>query len=175
MSKADYNFCKSLGLCPRCNGKHKAAPGRVFCEDCLEKYRDEKAAVPQERKREIEEKRKPRRNALRAERRESGLCIYCGKPVYRGGKRCYEHTLQNRRHQRTLRERKRLEKPVGACLMCSDPALPGYKLCEKHYKMALAAAEKGREAQTESRASHPWGIDNKIIFLKRQKNEAQCG
>ncbi len=173
MSKEDYDFCKSLGLCPRCNGKHKAVPGRVFCEDCLEKYRDEKAAVPQERKREIEEHRKPRRNAIRAERRESGLCIYCGKPVYKGMSRCYEHMLQNRRYQREHRQRKRLEKPAGACLMCNDQALPGYKLCEKHYKMALSAAEKGRAAQADTRASHQWSRENKLIFWRRQCNIQQ--
>lgn len=74
-------------------GKRPPFAGRVRCEECL--CRDllaHPALNPEQKKKQVENKKK-----RRAEKRAAGLCIDCGKPVYRAYSRCYEHYIRNRR------------------------------------------------------------------------------
>lgn len=89
---------KAWGLCVEC-GKKPPFNGRVRCEDCL--CRDLLA----HHKTKDSQQRMDKRKRIRAERKAAGLCIWCGKPVYRSYVRCYECYIKNRRARNKYREK----------------------------------------------------------------------
>lgn len=167
MSTSDYQFYKARGICPACK-KKKPEPGRAICADCAEYQRKYVANLSPERAMERRAKKRENSKQRYNRRKAAGLCVDCGKPVYNGGVRCYEHYLRNRRLGRERSERKKLENPAGSCKNCDAPALPGKKLCQYHYDLYCGYMAKARAAEKKNRdegkQTHPWDGDNKILF-----------
>nr|DAP79798.1 MAG TPA: NinG protein [Caudoviricetes sp.] len=167
MSESNYKFYKARGICPYCK-KGKPAPGKSLCEECAEKQRTYFANLPPERAEQFRARKRENSKQKYSQRKAAGLCVDCGKPVYKDGVRCYEHYLRNRRLGRERTERKKLEKPAGSCRNCNAPALPGKKLCQYHYDLACAAMAKARAVEKKKRdkekETHPWERGNKMIF-----------
>ena len=93
-SKADYYFKKSHGICVKC-GQEKAVEGRVKCADCLAKgYKvgDKRKDTPK-----YKEYQKQYNYNRYHYCKEHGLCVKCGKPMYKDSNRlCYEHYIQEK-------------------------------------------------------------------------------
>lgn len=96
---------KLLGRCPKC-GK-TPAPGRTCCEDCLCYASVYQMAHPRSEEEKAKERERARRR--REYRISHGLCLDCGKPVYKQYRLCYEHHLYHNRKQREYYQRRRLE------------------------------------------------------------------
>ena len=73
-----YAWYKRMGICPQC-GTNKAAPHRVRCEECLAKQAEN--ADKQRKIRPRNTGHKTYIKNLREQRKENGLCIWCGKPI----------------------------------------------------------------------------------------------
>lgn len=131
---------KQWGVCIEC-GKRPPFAGRVRCEECL--CRD-LLAHPSTLSAEKQRKQTESRKAKRAERRAAGLCINCGKPVYKDHTRCYEHYLKNKRAS----DKYRWEHRTGRVKPWNTPPPP-------------------RKQNTE----HPWNQMNKLI--KRWEQEGK--
>ena len=83
------------GLCPDCSGKEPSAPGRKIGLNCLARMKE-------------------RRERLRAERMEKGLCITCGKePAVRmvRGIKCRQKQLEYVKNRRN-RDAKKISSAV---------------------------------------------------------------
>ena len=85
-----YAWRKAHNMCGRC-GHEKAEEGSVFCSKCKvegqERARNYYRNMPADKKRELLDRKK----AVRDERKAKGLCMRCGKPVYKNFVLCKEH------------------------------------------------------------------------------------
>lgn len=112
-NREEYAWFKEHRICPACRHA-KAAPGRVLCDECLEKQRETD---------KIRRKNKDRAqaNAYQKERRErlkaNGICFRCGKRKAVSGKTmCYECAIKYRRWDREWHsKRSRHFKETGQC------------------------------------------------------------
>ena len=75
---------KEHGFCTYCKVE-KARPGRVLCEKCAEKRRNNR-----QEKEKVNAKARFRRHM----RRQAGLCPYCGKEAMEGFVVCQKHRQQ---------------------------------------------------------------------------------
>lgn len=134
----DYEWLTEMGLCHRCR-KEKAATGRKFCFECLDKIQEENAKRYNP---EYAKKYQKRRREIYAEKKEKGICVRCNKPATHG-LYCYEHylkehkrsikcanTAKEERHKRGLIPEKR--KTNGLCLWCGEKAVNGTNACTRH-------------------------------------------
>lgn len=165
----NYEFFKSIGLCPRC-GKNKPFENYVFCAECLEKialsnekYRKPKSKIYDQR---YEGKRKQKRE----ERKRKGLCIRCGKPATHGQLCDYHwnHRKELRKKERSGREygqsfRERME--AGTCMYCGAPQVPGYKFCKDCLpKRQEVARQMGQDKNSKMRKEvGSWWKISKLI------------
>ena len=166
-SRRDRQEAKAAGYCVVCRTR-KAVPGETQCEECKGKKR--------EYQREIRKtaEYKERYNAWKRERykkwREAGLCVVCGRPVYKKGK-CRHHYILAAR-KRAKRKNETAEKRQAAtyehgdiCQKCTEPAIPGKKLCKRHYDIvmtysipkAIAATQRLRQSQAKAGNLLQWG------------------
>lgn len=146
--KSDYEWLTEMNLCHKCR-KERAAPGKKYCFDCIDKiraynnarYDSEKAKTYQERRREIYR-----------EKQSSGICVRCNKPATHG-MYCYEHSIEAKRRSQNraqIRKNERLDrglipdqrKEKGLCLWCGNPASPGKQCCEEHRKIFSDSGKK---------------------------------
>jgi predicted amidophosphoribosyltransferase len=98
--RESYAWYKSKGICPKCR-KEWAAPGRVFCPDCLKKKRDETMKYGGEYN---ARKCKERRERLK----EQGLCVRCARPAVEGRVLCAECARKNSEAQQVRKMKKRI-------------------------------------------------------------------
>ncbi len=151
--KARRERWKAEGLCPYCGGEKDAVwkmcgpcreQRRVYTQRKLEKKRQKPPEVGldgQTVKRcqcsvilTSEASRcdrcAARRRELAKNRNEAGGCRNCahGK-AEEGFSQCLDCLIQQRKHVRACRERKR---QGGICLSCAEPAAKGHMQCQKH-------------------------------------------
>lgn len=98
-----YAFYKGAGICVHC-GRMWAEPGHVSCKAC----EDKKRAVRRMNDPDGERHREDTRNR-RAYRREHGLCIDCGKPVWEGKQRCAKCLAARRESWQVWKIKQRME------------------------------------------------------------------
>ena len=143
-----YHYYKDHGICVYCK-REKAAPGKVMCLNCAsilaEKKRAKYNQVSEEEREERNRKKREQSKALRDYRKENGLCITCGKPVYKNYSRCYEHYIYFKRVDRKRREaRAKRYAEIGLCRICGKPVVKGKKFCEEHlekYRKIMSHAQ----------------------------------
>lgn len=171
----DYEWLTYMGMCHKCR-KQKAAPGRHFCFDCLEKIREENARRYDPEK-AVEYQ--GRRREIYREKKAAGICTRCSRPATHG-LYCYECSVKVRRneirqaerrkrerHERGLIPKKRRES--GLCLWCGEPAMPGFLCCSRHKKIIADAGKKGSEANLRN-GNNPW---IKEVEAWRKRNRQQ--
>lgn len=159
-----YAFYKSHGICVTC-GQEKAKQGRVRCWRCLinqreheSEYRDQKSADERER---LLAERREKSAALRAERKEKGLCPNCGRERFN---KAYALCEKCRASAKKSAERKRRADgimPNGFrgdgyfCAVClKHVESEGSKLCNRCAGNNSISIAKARAAQNN--ADHPW-------------------
>ena len=147
-SKEAYHYYKEHGICVYCK-QADAAPGRTKCLNCIsltaEKRRERDSKLSDEEREERNRKKRERGKALREYRKANGLCLTCGKPVYKNYSRCYEHYLY---FKRVNRERNKAQAKgyaeLGLCRICGKPVVKGKKFCEEHlekYRKIMSHAQ----------------------------------
>ena len=169
----EYEFLDSIGICHRCR-KQKQAPGRKFCFDCLEKFREENARKYDAEKAKEYQKR---RRELYQQKKTEGICIRCSKPATHG-MYCYECSIKAKRHSNEMSQKRKRErherglvpdirKEQGLCKWCGEKALPGLQCCEKHQKIFSDAGVKAYEANLRNK-NNPW--INEVEAWKKRNN-----
>lgn len=167
-----YHWRKAHHVCTKC-GKEDAEPHKTLCAECAakcaatdKKYRD---SLDEERRQRI----KQQKQAQKARRRNSGLCLECGKIAIKGRRFCLDCLIKTRRRNKKRYDAKRVKTIFadGLCCRCNEPALPDKMLCAKHYDIARHSMEKVNRLNQERRATanHVWRGDNKICFQQKKK------
>lgn len=130
----DYEFYKSIGICPKCK-KKKPFHNYVFCEECLEKIQNANDKYRKPKSNEYDRKYAEKRKQKREERKRQGLCIRCGKPATHGQlcdyhwnrkKELRKKASSGREYGQRFKERM----AAGTCMYCGAPQVPGYKFCK---------------------------------------------
>lgn len=101
-SRELYQWYKAHGICPKCKTEW-AAPGRVFCLDCLKKKR---AEIMKNGSDYNMQKCRERREKLKAQ----GLCVSCGKKAVEGRVLCQVCARRNNEAQQVRYIKKRLHR-----------------------------------------------------------------
>lgn len=138
MTKQNYTFYKSAGICVRCH-QNPAEPNRVMCAACAEKERQSAA---------------DNRKALK----EMGICPYCGQnKIFSGESCCPECAAKKYISNRVRRnpaydsqyqhDRKERLKSAGICIKCGKRrAVAGKTKCG-----VCAASERIRAREYRQR------------------------
>lgn len=155
-----YAWYKQIGICPQC-GTNKAAPNRVRCEECLAKQ-----AESLNKRREISPRNtghKTYTKNLREQRKENGLCIWCGKPICSTSTAfCIDCNIKNQRNNDRRKsgiERSERHK-YGLCYICGKPTADGKKLCEVCYKRSCDNLPESKDSVNYRN----WKHGNELIF-----------
>jgi hypothetical protein len=142
----DYNWYKSLGICPMCR-KKRPAGGHVICLECMsdasEKNRRRRERLTPEQ-RHAESLRAVEYKRQRKERRKAeGLCVECGKhPPKEGRIRCgiclHKHSERMKLYHRSKGCKPReLLLAHDVCYICGGEPLPGKRVCAEHMAMCV--------------------------------------
>lgn len=195
MNKQTYDLRKAAGICVRC-GKNKAEENRVMCAECLEKERlrmrenrkalknmgfcprcgenrlfgDEKLCLDCREKMYRYNKRHKGtcdKNYIKI-RKESGVCIKCGKrPPVPGKTKCSLCASKERIRARDYRIRKgimvdRSEQPgYGECYFCGRSVVLGMKVCADCLKKCMS------NLPDNGGKNDYWRNENKLVLGKR--------
>lgn len=139
-----YQFRKKRGWCVRC-GKEKALLNHVMCPDCIEVIRLRDAGrVETEGQRE---QRIERQRAKYKSRKESGICVRCGKKHSSVGTKCLECYLKHKKAKDEWRLRTGKKKGYaehGLCIRCGAEPINGKNLCEECLERQRKSAEYAR-------------------------------
>lgn len=163
-------FYKAKGICCQC-GREKAAKGRSYCLNCLDKisisgykYR---ATWSEEKKAEYLKRAAKHHKRLYNERKAAGICVDCGKKKAEENRvRCGICLDKQRRRQEEIRRRngiipRALYGVDGNCACCGRPVRgENEKCCERCYEKITKAGVKGR-ANIDYKA-HRWRAENSI-------------
>ena len=155
-SQQRYYWLKEHKICVSC-AQADAMPGRVRCPDCL--YKSNEASIKRNRQTYSiqKEKIKTKKKEKYRKRKEAGLCVRCGKLVYKKYAMCYECLIKDRRKVERYRKKKREESGIfyddyrqyrlenGLCYFCGKPVVEGKKVCEVHYKQNVEKINKMRK------------------------------
>lgn len=173
MSKEDYIWYKSHGICPRCK-VNDAFGNHVHCAECLEKINLKNLQTRKKNNGDIYSRRYvQKKKELYRKRKESGLCPRCGKEATHG-RYCLKHHIKNiernerRRKNRAIGEAFRERMAAGMCMYCENPQVDGYKFCEKHLpkKQEHAKAMGMMKGYAREEVDRQW----KIAKLKHSKS-----
>lgn len=154
-----YAWYKKMRICPQC-GTNKAAPNRVRCEECLAKNAE---SADKHRKIKPIASRKAYIKNLRKQRKENGLCIWCGKPICSTSTVfCIDCKIKNqRRNDKRKSGMERSERyEYGLCYICGNPAVDGKSLCEECYKRSCDNLPDSKDGVNYRN----WKQRNKLIF-----------
>lgn len=108
MQWKDYDFLKSIGICPRC-GKDSPIGNYVHCPECLEKLAKKNINRSEETRKKYRVNGAARMRERRKEWKEKGLCSVCGKKEAIKGvccTECYAKRLKRGRKRGINRERR---------------------------------------------------------------------
>lgn len=132
-----YQWYKEHRICPQC-GSNKAAPHRVRCWECLHKNAESTRKQREKKNNAERQQNRNRHNVylsnLRKERKQKGLCIWCGKPrTPTSTCFCLDCKIKNQRKNDARKIGiERSERPAyGLCYICGSAIEEGEKLCEK--------------------------------------------
>lgn len=174
MDNAYYHWYKGHGICACC-AKKDATPGRVFCDDCLEKQRirkrkEKEKLSPEELLTFKKHKRETGMN-LRRKRAETGRCIDCGKtPLYNGTKHCMECLLKHRRRNREIAPMVNKNRIKGVeCLWCGKPVVPGKCYCPKCLAKKRELALYASTFASEHNKKVKMQINAEVLECKRKR------
>ena len=159
----DYNWYKSLGICPMCR-KNRPTKNHIICLECMsdtsEKNRRRRERLTPEQRR-AESQRAVEYKRQRKERRKAeGLCVECGKrPPKEGRIRCaiclHKHSERMKLYHRAKGHKPReLLMAHDVCYICGREPLPGKRVCAVHMDMCmrnLSIAHKKVDWY-----NHPW-------------------
>lgn len=165
----DYVWHKEHGICPACRHA-KASPGRVLCDECLEKQRETDRIRRKNKDRtQVNSYQKERRERLKA----SGMCFRCGKRKAECGKTmCSECAIKYRRWDREWHSKhSRHFKETGQCQWCDSMAIPGKNYCQKHYYDLCERIAKGRKAQKDKANCKRM---NNAFWMEHKRGGVQC-
>lgn len=154
-----YAWYKQMGICPQC-GTNKAALNRVRCEECLAKN-----AESEDKHRKIKPitSRKTYNKNLREQRKENGLCIWCGKPICSTSTvYCIDCKIKNqRRNDKRKSGIERSERhEYGLCYICGKRAVEGKRLCADCYKRSCDNLPDSKGGVNYWN----WKLGNNLIF-----------
>lgn len=150
-ARANREYYLSRGLCPKCNGRRRLAPGRRSCEVCAKENR------------EIKRRTHERRIA-------EGLCTQCGKPLddraHKTCEACRQRNYAKRsdldREANKARYEAYLEK--GICPGCGQRwAEPGHTYC-------AGCLAKNRRSQKKN----PENAEKKRQMVRRRRENGLC-
>lgn len=154
-----YAWYKQMGICSQC-GTNKAAPNRVRCEECLAKNAE---SADKHRKIKPIASRKTYNRNLREQRKQNGLCIWCGKPICSTSTVfCIDCKIKNqRRNDKRKSGTERSERhEYGLCYICGKRAVEGKRLCKECYKRSC-----GNLPENKGGANYRnWKQRNELIF-----------
>lgn len=168
----DYEWLTEMGLCHRCR-KEKSAPGRKYCFDCLDIYKDyRRKSYGKEKERKYSKGKSERRR----KKIENGICSICSKKATHGIY-CYEHfiytkrkgikrneEIKRKRHERGLIPEYRKEN--GLCVRCEEE-LTEEDRCE-NYKMCFSCRKKQSEILKKARENSSWKKIDMIVGKQRR-------
>lgn len=167
----NYKYYKDHGICPQC-GVREHAPGRVRCEICLAQNAESKHRQYEQ---ETQEQRASRlssvntyRKKMRSNRKNSGKCIWCGKPLSTYSSCfCPDCRVKNQKNnERNKSDIPRSERTLyGICYRCGkNPVIPGRKLCETCYEQSINALKSAEKSEKTSERRNYIRQQNSLIF-----------
>ena len=167
----NYKYYKDHGICPQC-GVREHAPGRVRCEICLAQNAESKRRQYEQ---ETQEQRASRlssantyRKKMRSNRKKSGKCIWCGKPLSAYSTCfCPDCRIKNQKNnERRKSGIPRSERPLyGICYRCGkNPVISGGKLCQTCYEQSLNALKSAEKSEKKAERRNYIRQQNNLIF-----------
>jgi len=177
MSKENYKYYKSRGICIACR-KEKAMINAVRCSDCAEKL----AKCDAKRYKKIKKsenyigyrKNISKKNKIRRQnRRNEKICWVCGKyKVINNKKKCIDCLTKNRkkkdyRYNNDIPRNERFY--YNLCYICGEPNLNNHKVCEKHYNILL---KQIKTLHNSNNSNHIWRENNNLIFKNKINTDA---
>lgn len=167
----NYKYYKDHGICPQC-GVREHAPGRVRCEICLAQNAESKHRQYEQ---ETQEQRASRlssvntyRKKMRSNRKNSGKCIWCGKPLSAYSTCfCPDCRIKNQKNnERNKSDIPRSERPLyGICYRCGkNPVISGRKLCQTCYEQSINALKSAEKSEKTSERRNYIRQQNNLIF-----------
>lgn len=161
-NKQDYDFYKSIGICPQCR-KRPAEPNKVLCLECAEM-----ACVHDQNKRKRHLEHVKKLDLKKYYRlKEQGICTYCKHEKSIPGKTKCKKCLAKIRYKRQ-QNRRDLDRSEwvahGICYQCGkNQVLPGKGVCSECYKIRLIAINKCLESRQDGFNEY-WKQENRVTF-----------
>lgn len=160
-TNADRSFYKSIGICPRCQ-KNRLYGSEQSCPECRARAANDASRRRGENRMEYNGQQRIYHAELYRRRKESGICVRCGKrmpePGYAECGIC--------RYKDRMAKQIRSGKPdrgdrylQGLCYFCDNPVKAGYKVCEKHYRLNVENARSRSAVEGRRQASALYGWD----------------
>lgn len=144
--KKNREYLKRTTRCISCSKRDAyTIAGRSYCFDCAKKYLKINAIYRESHREDINKKNR----TIRKERKESGLCVDCGKELPKNSSftRCDICKAKRRSQKKKYDLKKGVNYPRGGngiCWTCNkEPAMEGKKLCETCYQRQLKILEEG--------------------------------
>ena len=163
-------WCREHHICTECRTS-RVPKGESICEVCKAKkawYRTTHPPTESEYA-EILAANRYRSKIRYGDRKAKGICVACGKrPAAEGRVRCRACLEKNARVRRNYKETQKEWRDKGLCYKCGKPAYKTFKLCKSCYDKSLKALEKARAV---SHGNPYWEQQNRLIFMKRKKEE----
>lgn len=162
-----YEWYKERGICVQC-GTNTAAPGRARCEECLVKNAESSKKQRERRDSSVrKESHREHIRQLRRERKEKGLCIFCGKPICsKSTVFCIDCYIKNQRNNDKRKSGiSRSERPdYGLCYRCGSSVNQGERLCDKCKKQSVENLKYADESEKTIHRRQIIRRQNKLIF-----------
>lgn len=142
-AKETYDFRKRMGFCVKC-GKNRAFYNHVLCPECIEKESERYYTRAESEEQRVQ--RNGRRKEIYSKRKESGLCVRCGKKTSTIGAKCLECYVGHKKSKDAWRERtlKKGYEEAGLCIRCGSGRYKDRKLCETCLDKSRRSAEYAR-------------------------------
>lgn len=96
----DREYKRKRHICVKC-GSNEAAPNRNYCDECIEWRHNRYERL--KKSEGFTEAAKLYRKRHTEERKQNGLCVWCGKPTLNGCTLCNEHLIYQRNYTRRVR------------------------------------------------------------------------
>ena len=180
-SSRDRAFVKENNLCIKCR-KEKTEPGIAYCLSCKmderERGRNRLKEYTEDERKTINRKSGASHRALRAARKENGLCIVCGKRKSAEGRLSCVYCLERKKKQYRRRRDVKGNIPVFMrgngvyCACCLKPVeREGDKVCKRcaEHLLCMSLGNIGRQIPDD----HPWRKDEKAAYYEHVRRRKQ--
>ncbi len=183
--REDREWYAVLGICPYCR-KEKLNKGEKMCLECREKGNEQNRRkyenMSTEKKVEYLKKDSEAGKRIYRERKESGICVKCGKrkaekgkvmcSICLGKKRNRARRLYQEMHDILPREDRIA---YGLCYICGEP-LDGnrdWKVCSRCHERLAENMHKNRRQKSEE--NDIWKRENELIFNSQMRKYCETG